>query len=68
MSQDADLSTEEIQKYTNIVSLENSGAYITPTEKQWMLDLAKRLRIPVPVQQAYIAGKMGYNIEGLTVI
>lgn len=61
------VTDEEQAKFAHLVSLEQTGALITPTEKQWVIDLAKRLHIPLPAHEIFMARQAGFNVSGLTV-
>lgn len=63
----AQVSDEEQAKFEHIISLEQSGAMITPTEKQWVINLAKRLQIPLPAHEIFMARQAGFDVSGLTV-
>ena len=63
----AHITAEEQAKFAHLASLEGTGALITPTEKQWVIDLAKRLHIPLPAHEIFVARQAGFDVSGLTV-
>ena len=60
-------TAEEHAKFEHIISLEQSGAMITAAEKQWVINLAKRLRIPLPAHEIFMARQAGFDVSGLIV-
>lgn len=64
------LTGDEKTKIKEIRKLAEGGneQQVTQEERQWVLDLFKRNKIPMPKDVLESAEQMGYNVDGIVVL